>query len=59
MKTLRVLFMLCIVALTLPSVAQNIITNDEVFVTISGETTREELAEIRQQLLQAGIDFQY
>jgi hypothetical protein len=48
-----------VVAFTIPSFAQNIITNDEVYVTITGETTREELGALREQLLTVGVDFKY
>lgn len=59
MKTLRYLLIMSIVALAIPSFSQNVITNDEVFVTITGETSREELGTLRTQLQAVGIDFQY
>jgi len=59
MKYLRYLLILSVVALALPSFSQNVITADEVFVTITGETSREELGALRTQLQQVGVDFQY
>lgn len=39
--------------------AQNTITADAVNVTITGETSREQLWQLRQDLQAQGIDFQY
>ena len=39
--------------------AQNVITSDNISITINGTTTREQLWQLRQDMQVQGIDFQY
>ena len=59
MKTLR--SFLVAAALTVGSsvMAQNIVTSNEVNLTLSSTTTREQLFQLRNEMIAQGLDFQY
>jgi hypothetical protein len=59
MKFIGILLTGLALAAGISSSAQNLITADEVSVSISGTTSREQLFEIRTGLLQYGLDFRY
>jgi hypothetical protein len=59
MKTLRSLLVAAAVFVGSNLFAQNIINANEVNVTINAETSREQLFQLRNELLAQGLDFQY
>ncbi|MDZ4823526.1 MAG: hypothetical protein SH856_08710 [Flavobacteriales bacterium] len=59
MKTLRIFLTLTVMFTGLSVFSQNIITENEVHVVITGETSREDLSQLRAQLHAVGVDFQY
>lgn len=59
MKILRNLITVLLLAFSTSVFAQNVITATEANITITGETTREGLINIRTELLAQGFDFRY
>lgn len=59
MKTLRSLLVVAALLIGANLFAQNIINANEVNVTINAETSREQLFQLRNDLLAQGLDFQY
>jgi hypothetical protein len=59
MKSLRILLTAICVTAGLSLFAQNTITQELVNISISGETTREELMYLRNDLQQVGVNFEY
>ncbi|MFN0033040.1 MAG: hypothetical protein ACKVOR_12845 [Flavobacteriales bacterium] len=59
MKIFKTLLLAVCLASTTGIVAQNTITATEAHVTINSTTTREQLAQLRTDLLAQGIDFRY
>jgi hypothetical protein len=59
MKTLRSLLVAAALTIGSSVMAQNIISNNEVNLTISSTTTREQLFQLRTDLIAQGLDFQY
>jgi len=59
MKILRNLLTVLFLTTGIFGFAQNIITDNEANITITGATSREDLMHLRQDLLAQGFDFQY
>ncbi|MBM3448202.1 MAG: DUF3316 domain-containing protein [Bacteroidetes bacterium] len=59
MKTLQLVIFASFLFLGTSVFGQNIINSNEVNVTINSETTREQLFQIRNELLTVGMDFLY
>ena len=59
MKLLRMLLTAACVVAGLSMFAQNTITQELVNISISAETTREELMYLRNDLQQVGVNFEY
>jgi len=59
MKTLRSLLVAAALTIGTSVMAQNIITSNEVSLTLSTTTTREQLFQLRNDLIAQGLDFQY
>jgi hypothetical protein len=59
MKSIRTILAAFFVIAGLAASAQNTITANEAHVTITGQTTREQLAQLRADLHAQGMDFQY
>jgi len=59
MKTLRSLLVAAALTIGSSVMAQNIISSNEVNLTISSTTTREQLFQLRTDLIGQGLDFQY
>ena len=59
MKTLRSLLVAAALMVGTSVMAQNIITSNEVNLTLSTSTTREQLFQLRNEMIAQGIDFQY
>jgi hypothetical protein len=59
MKMLRTLLFTICFAAGFSAFAQNTITSTEAHITITGATSRQDLATLRSDLLAQGIDFRY
>lgn len=59
MKILRNILTALFLVTGISSFAQNIITETEANITITGATTREDLMDLRRDLLTQGFDFRY
>lgn len=59
MKTLRTVLASAFLLLSVSSFAQTLISDSQISVTITGATTREELAQTTNQLHALGIKFSY
>lgn len=59
MKSVQLAFTLFAFAFSISAIAQQQIGSDAIHVTISGETTRDALMVLRQDLQAAGVDFRY
>jgi len=59
MKTIKLVLFAATFFFGTVAFGQNIITSNEVNVTINAETSREQLFQLRNELLAVGMDFQY
>jgi len=59
MKLIQTLLITGALLLGGSAMAQNIVTAEQVQVTINGSTTRESLAQMRQDLQAVGLEFRY
>jgi hypothetical protein len=59
MKTLRSLLVAAALIMGSSVMAQNIVTSNEVNITLSSTTTREQLFQLRNDMIAQGLDFQY
>ena len=59
MKTLRSLLVAAALVLGSSVMAQNIVSSNEVNLTLSSTTTREQLFQLRNDMIAQGLDFQY
>jgi hypothetical protein len=59
MKTLRSLLVVAALAFGSSAIAQNIVSSNEVNLTLSTTTTREQLFQLRSDMIAQGLDFQY
>ncbi len=59
MKKVRIIIAALAILMGGSLFAQNVITSDNISITINGTTTREQLWQLRQDMQVQGIDFQY
>lgn len=59
MKTLKSIITVLALFVSVSAFSQNVITSENVKVTINGETSRQDLALLRKDMLAVGVDFQY
>lgn len=59
MKTLRSLLVAAAIFAGTSGIAQNIVSSNEVNLTLSTSTTREQLFQLRNEMITQGLDFQY
>ena len=59
MKTLRSLLVAAALVMGSSVMAQNIVSSNEVNLTLSTTTTREQLFQLRNDMIALGLDFQY
>ena len=59
MKKVRIIIAALAILMGGTLFAQNVITSDNISITINGTTTREQLWQLRQDMQVQGIDFQY
>ena len=59
MKTLRSLLVVAALTVGTTVMAQNIVSSTEVNLTLSTTTTREQLFQLREEMIAQGLDFQY
>ncbi len=59
MKSIRTLLVAGLMTIGLSSFAQNIVSENDINITINGQTSREELAAYAQQMRAIGVDFLY
>ena len=59
MKTLRTLLVAASLTIGSTVMAQNIVTSNEVNLTLSTTTSREQLFQLRNDMIAQGLDFQY
>ncbi|MEN9942710.1 MAG: hypothetical protein RLZZ91_711 [Bacteroidota bacterium] len=59
MKTLRSLLVAAALTIGSSVMAQNIVSSNEVNLTLSTSTTREQLFQLRNEMIAQGLDFQY
>ncbi len=59
MKKVRIILAALAILMGGSLFAQNVITSDNISITINGTTTREQLWQLRQDMQVQGIDFQY
>lgn len=59
MKNIQLLLAAILISTGLSAQSQNVITATEAHVTISGQTTREQLGQVRADLIAQGFKFNY